>query len=50
MTLEILVQKNPFLMTTIADFNTKSKNCYSQDKTSFKGKTIEGIIWVISII
>ena len=41
MTLDILAQKNPFLMTTIGDFNAKSKNLYSQDKTSFEGKTIE---------
>ena len=30
-------------MTTIGDFNAKSKNWYSQDKTSFEGKTIESI-------
>ena len=41
MTLDILAQKNPFLMTTIGDFNAKSKNWYSHDKTSFEGKTIE---------
>ena len=43
MTLGILAQKNPFLMTNIGDFNAKSKNWYSQDKTSFEGKTIESI-------
>ena len=43
MTLEILVQKNLFLMTAMGDFNTKSKNWCSQDKTSFEGKTIESI-------
>ena len=43
MTLDIPVQKNPFLMTAIGDFNAKSKNWYSQDKTSFEGKTIESI-------
>ena len=43
MTLDILAQKNPFLMTTIGDFNAKSKNWYSQDKTSFEGKTIESV-------
>ena len=43
MTLDILVQKNPFLMTTIGDVNAKSKNWYSQDKTSFEGKTTESI-------
>ena len=43
MTLGILAQKNPFLMTKIGDFNAKSKNWYSQDKTSFEGKTIESI-------
>ena len=41
MTLDILTQKNPFLMTAIGDFNAKSKNWYSQDKTSFEGKTIK---------
>ena len=43
MTLDIMAQKTLFLMTTIGDFNAKSKNWYSQDKTSSKGKTIESI-------
>ena len=43
MTLDIFAQKNPFLMTTIRDFNAKSKNWYSQDKTIFEDKTIESI-------
>ena len=43
MTLDILAQKNQFLITTIGDFNATSKNWYCQDKTSFKGKTIESI-------
>ena len=43
--LKILVQKNLFLMTTIGDFTTISKNCYSQDKASFEGKNIESINW-----
>ena len=30
-------------MTTVGDFNAKSKNWYSQDKTSFEGNTIESI-------
>ena len=30
-------------MTTIGDFNAKSRNWYSQDKNSFESKTIEGI-------
>ena len=42
-TLEILGQKNLFVMTTIGDFDTKSKNWYSQDKTSFEGRAIESI-------
>ena len=41
--LDILAQKNPFLMTTIGEFNANSKNWYSQDKTSSEGKTIESI-------
>ena len=53
MTLDILAQKNPFLMTTIGNFNAKSKNWYSQDRTSFEDKTIETIynftIRVISV-
>ena len=43
MTLDILAQKNPFLITAIGDFNAKSENWYSQDKTSFEGKTIGSI-------
>lgn len=43
MILDIQAQKNPFLMTTIGDFNAKSRNWYSQDKTSFESKTIESI-------
>ena len=39
MTLDILAQKNPFLMTATGD----SKNWHSQDKTSLEGKTIESI-------
>ena len=39
-TLDILAQKNSFLMTTIGDFSEKSKNWYSQDKTSFEGKNM----------
>ena len=34
---------NPFLMTTIGDFNAKSKNWYNENKTSFEGKAIESI-------
>ena len=44
MILDIQAQKNPFLMTTIGDFNAKFKNWYSQDKSSFEGRTIESII------
>ena len=43
MTLDILAQKDLFLMTSITDFNAKSKNWCSQDKTSFEGKTIESV-------
>ena len=43
MTLEILVQKNPFLITGIYYFNAKSANWCNKDKTSFKGNTIENI-------
>ena len=42
--LDIQAQKNPFLMTTIGDFNAKSKNWYSQHKSSFEGRTIESVI------
>ena len=42
MTLDILAQKIPFLMTAIGGFNVNF-NWYSQDKTSFEGKSIESI-------
>ena len=43
MTLEILAQKNPFLITAIGDFNAKSKNWFNKSKTRFEGNTIENI-------
>ena len=43
MTLEPLAQKGSFLTTIIGDFNAKSCNCYSHDKTNFEGSTIESI-------
>ena len=41
MTLELLAQKNPFLLTAIGDFNAKSSNWYNKHKTSFEGNAIE---------
>ena len=43
MTLETLAQKGSFLTTIIGDFNAKSCNWYSHDKTNFEGSTIESI-------
>ena len=43
MTLETLAQKGSFLTTIIGDFNAKSCNWYSHDKTNFEGSAIESI-------
>ena len=43
LTLETLAQKGSFLTTIIGDFNAKSCNWYSHDKTSFESSTIECI-------
>ena len=43
MTLETLEQKGSFLTTFIGDFNAKSCNWYSHDKTNFEGSTIESM-------
>ena len=43
MTLETLAQKGSFLTTIIGNFNAKSCNWYSHDKTNFEGSTIERI-------
>ena len=43
MTLELLAQKNPFLLTAIGDFNAKSSNWYIKDKVSFEGNTTENV-------
>ena len=43
MTLETLAQKDSFLTTIIGDFNAKSCNWYSHDKTNFQGSSIESI-------
>ena len=42
-TLETLAQKGSFLTTIIGDFNAKSCNWYSHDKTNFEGSNIESI-------
>ena len=44
MTLETLAHKGSFLTKIIGNFNAKSCNWYSHDKTSFEGSTIEIII------
>ena len=43
MTLEILAQKNPFLITAIGDFNAKSTNWFNKDKTIFEGNVMDNI-------
>ena len=43
MTLELLAQKNTFLLTTIGDFIAKFSDWYNKDKKSFKGNTIEDV-------
>ena len=43
MTLEILAQKNIFLITAIGDFNAKSSNRYNKDIATFEGYTIDNI-------
>ena len=43
MTLEVLAQKNPFLLTAIGHFNANSSNWYNKGKTSFEGNTIENV-------
>ena len=49
-TLKILVQKDPFLITAIGDFNAKFTNWYNKDKTSFEGNTIENITSQLGLI
>ena len=44
MTLELLAQKNPFLLTAIGDINAKSSNWYNKEKASFEGNTA----WITS--
>ena len=41
--LENLVQRNPFLVVAIRDFNAKSSNWLCQDKTNFDGDAIENL-------
>ena len=43
MILEILAQKNPFMITAFGDFNAKPTNWYNKDKTTFEGNTIDNI-------
>ena len=41
--LENLVQRNPFLVVAIGDFNAKSNNWFCQDKTNFAGDATENL-------
>ena len=41
--LENLVQRNPFLVVAIRDFNAKSSNWFCHDKTNFEGDAIENL-------
>ena len=41
--LENLVQRNPFLVVAIRDFNAKSSNWFCQDKNNFEGDAIENL-------
>ena len=43
MNLEILAQRNPFLMVVFGDFNAKSKSWCAQDNTNFGAITIENL-------
>ena len=44
LSLENSVQKNPFLVVAIRNFNAKSGNWFCQDKTSFEGDAIENLM------
>ena len=41
--LENFVQRNPFLVVAIGDFNGKSSNWFCQDKANFGGDEIENL-------
>ena len=41
--LDDLLQNNPFLVVVIGDFNVKSNNWYSRDKSSLEGDTIDTV-------
>ena len=43
MTLELLAQKNPFVLAVIGNFNDKHSNWYNNNKTSFEGNKIENV-------
>ena len=37
------MQRNPFLVVAIRDFNAKLSNWFCHDKTNFEGDTIENL-------
>ena len=43
LTLDILSQKNPFLMVALGNFNAKCSNWYNKDNTSYEGRKIEAV-------
>ena len=45
-----MVQRNPFLVVAIGDFNAKSSNWFCQDKTNFEGDATENKIFQFGLL
>ena len=44
------MQRNPFLVVAIGDFNAKSSNWFCQDKTNFEGDATENKIFQFRLL
>ena len=44
------MQRNPFLVVAIGDFNAKSSNWFCQDKTNFEGDATENKIFQFGLL
>lgn len=45
LTLDNIVNNNPFMTVGLGDFNAKSWNWYRHDETSYKGAKIEALVY-----
>ena len=47
--LDKIVNKSPYLLVVLSDFNVKSSNWYKHDKTTYEGSKTDISIWFTTV-